>query len=104
MANLDLTKLVTVNDNVDGAMNVTIANIACPDGLLDANGVIIAAEGKYVVTYTFTDAAGNECVYELTLDVVVELKDSEYVTITGNSQGGSVLSFSDDIFGNCIII
>ena len=92
---LDLTTLVTVTDNVDGNMTVTTANIDCPDGVLE-NGVVVAAEGKYVVTYTFTDAAGNEAVYELTLDVVTEIVDNYFATVTGNSQGGSVLTFSDD--------
>ena len=86
---VDLTKLVTVKDNFDGDIKVTLDNISgYEDFLFDNRPKIL---GTYTLVYTFTDNAGNTA----TKSVKVTVEKSLQLT-----EGGVVASQSGLANGN----
>ena len=64
---LDLLKLVTVKDNVDGTLTLTMANVSGFNAfMLDG---VVNKTGEYELTYTISDNAGNEGTYVVTVTV-----------------------------------
>lgn len=86
---------VMINDNVDGLSEITLDNITGLEQFMNAQGEVTTA-GTFQVTYTATDAAGNEGTKTIAIEVKenpVNFDDSTYLDIVPKiswlSAGGS---------------
>jgi hypothetical protein len=100
---------VVINDNLDGLSDVALSNITGLEQFLNANGEVTTA-GTFQVTYTATDAAGNEGVKTVNIEVkatATEFYEGAYIDIIDKiswiSGDGSGSTMTDTAAGGIIV-
>lgn len=84
---------IKISDNVDGNIEYTLDDISGLEAFLNVDGVTTSA-GEFEVTYSVTDASGNEAIIVFTVIVLdVEIDEDNTIDLLGlelavNNDGG----------------